>query len=110
MFFDQAIAGDPRRLLDRRGFTLDVSQHRFNLRQLFTNLFFNVPYKSVSLTQRHLLGDFDVLLLSHDHYDHLCRESIRELAKRSMQLMAEQVMPRVNAAIAKSSPARAAAR
>jgi alkanesulfonate monooxygenase SsuD/methylene tetrahydromethanopterin reductase-like flavin-dependent oxidoreductase (luciferase family) len=32
------------------------------------------------------------------------------LARRSMQLMAEQVMPRVNAAIAKTAPARAAAR
>ena len=32
------------------------------------------------------------------------------LGKRSMQLMAEQVMPRVNAAIAKAIPARAVVR
>ena len=32
------------------------------------------------------------------------------MAKRSMQLLAEQVMPRVNAAIGKSAPVRAVAR
>jgi hypothetical protein len=32
-----------------------------------------------------------------------------KLAKRSMQLMAEEIMPRVNAAIAKENPRAAAA-
>jgi L-ascorbate metabolism protein UlaG (beta-lactamase superfamily) len=33
------------------------------------------------------LPEFDVLLLSHDHYDHLCRESIEYLAKRSVHVV-----------------------
>ena len=33
------------------------------------------------------LPDFDVLLLSHDHYDHLCRSSIETLAKRDIQVV-----------------------
>jgi hypothetical protein len=42
---------------------------------------------------RELVGDFGTLLYAgHDWMD-------KELAKRSMQLMMEEVMPRVNAAI-----------
>ncbi|HKU42893.1 MAG TPA: MBL fold metallo-hydrolase [Polyangiales bacterium] len=33
------------------------------------------------------LPEFDVLLLSHDHYDHLCRMSIQELAKRNVHVV-----------------------
>ena len=33
------------------------------------------------------LPDFDVLLLSHDHYDHLCRSSIEALAKRPIHVV-----------------------
>ena len=46
------------------------------------------------LTFREQVGDFGTLLYaSHDWLD-------PQLARRSMQLMAEEVMPRVNAAIA----------
>jgi L-ascorbate metabolism protein UlaG (beta-lactamase superfamily) len=33
------------------------------------------------------LPEFDVVLLSHDHYDHLCKGSIQELAKREVQVV-----------------------
>lgn len=33
------------------------------------------------------LPEFDVLLLSHDHYDHLCRSSMEQLAKRSVHVV-----------------------
>ncbi len=33
------------------------------------------------------LPDFDVLLLSHDHYDHLCRSTIQTLAKRGITVV-----------------------
>jgi L-ascorbate metabolism protein UlaG (beta-lactamase superfamily) len=33
------------------------------------------------------LPPIDVLLLSHDHYDHLCSASIRELAQRPLQVV-----------------------
>lgn len=33
------------------------------------------------------LPEFDVLLLSHDHYDHLCRQSIEQLAKRGVHVV-----------------------
>ena len=33
------------------------------------------------------LPEFDVLLLSHDHYDHLCRSSIAQLAQRSVHVV-----------------------
>jgi L-ascorbate metabolism protein UlaG (beta-lactamase superfamily) len=33
------------------------------------------------------MPEFDVLLLSHDHYDHLCRSSIERLAKRSVHVV-----------------------
>ena len=33
------------------------------------------------------LPEFDVLLLSHDHYDHLCRQTIEQLAKRSVHVV-----------------------
>jgi L-ascorbate metabolism protein UlaG (beta-lactamase superfamily) len=33
------------------------------------------------------LPEFDVLLLSHDHYDHLCRSTIEQLAKRSVHVV-----------------------
>ena len=33
------------------------------------------------------LPEFDVLLLSHDHYDHLCKASIQELAQREVQVV-----------------------
>jgi alkanesulfonate monooxygenase SsuD/methylene tetrahydromethanopterin reductase-like flavin-dependent oxidoreductase (luciferase family) len=46
---------------------------------------------------RHQIGDFGTLLYAcHDWVD-------PELAQRSMQLMAEQVMPRINAALGKST-------
>ena len=49
------------------------------------------------LAFREHVGDFGTLLYAgHDWIDPV-------LAKRSMQLMAEQVMPRVNAAIEKSA-------
>ena len=55
------------------------------------------------LAMREEIGDFGELVYAGmDWVD-------PALAKRSMQLMAEQVMPRVNAAIAKSAPARAVA-
>jgi alkanesulfonate monooxygenase SsuD/methylene tetrahydromethanopterin reductase-like flavin-dependent oxidoreductase (luciferase family) len=48
------------------------------------------------LAFREQVGDFGTLLYAcHDWID-------PKLAKRSMQLMAEQVMPRVNAAIAQN--------
>ena len=50
------------------------------------------------LSFRDKIGDFGTLLYAcHDWID-------PELGKRSMQLMAEEVMPRVNAAIANSAP------
>jgi L-ascorbate metabolism protein UlaG (beta-lactamase superfamily) len=33
------------------------------------------------------LPEFDVLLLSHDHYDHLCRQTMERLAKRSVHVV-----------------------
>jgi alkanesulfonate monooxygenase SsuD/methylene tetrahydromethanopterin reductase-like flavin-dependent oxidoreductase (luciferase family) len=55
------------------------------------------------LALRELVGDFGELVYAGmDWVD-------PKLAKRSMQLMAEQVMPRVNAAIAKEKPRTAAA-
>ena len=55
------------------------------------------------LALREQVGDFGELVYAGmDWVD-------PKLEKRSMELMAEQVMPRVNAAIAKEKPARAAA-
>jgi hypothetical protein len=56
------------------------------------------------LRLRELVGDFGELVYAGmDWVD-------PKLSRRSMQLMAEQVMPKVNAAIAKGKPRAAAAR
>jgi alkanesulfonate monooxygenase SsuD/methylene tetrahydromethanopterin reductase-like flavin-dependent oxidoreductase (luciferase family) len=56
------------------------------------------------LALRDQVGDFGELVYAGMDW------TDQKLARRSMQLMAEEVMPRVNAAIAKEQPARAAAR